>query len=112
MKVFCPKCGTLMRPVKQGDKVVLKCPKCGYTIENIDESIRKQTLIVSKRERIGDTIAVIDEVKFSDEVDDTVICPKCGGKGAFIKNYYDLSTDTGFTIYKCIHCGYTWREED
>jgi len=30
---FCPKCGGLMTPMKQGGKVVLKCMRCGYTEE-------------------------------------------------------------------------------
>lgn len=110
--MFCPKCGTLMRPVRENGKTILKCPKCGYIISEIDDSIKEQARIKTKTEKTGFTIAVVEETKFSDEVDKTVVCPKCGKKGAYIKNYYDLSTDTGFTIYKCIHCGYTWREED
>jgi len=27
---FCPKCGTMLVPVKKGKTMVLKCPKCGY----------------------------------------------------------------------------------
>lgn len=27
---FCPKCGTMLVPVRKGKKLVLKCPSCGY----------------------------------------------------------------------------------
>ncbi len=30
---FCPKCGTMMVPVRKGKKTILKCPKCGYEEE-------------------------------------------------------------------------------
>ena len=29
---FCPKCGGIMLPVKEGGKVLLRCQKCGYTM--------------------------------------------------------------------------------
>ncbi|MEM0453887.1 MAG: DNA-directed RNA polymerase subunit M [Sulfolobales archaeon] len=32
---FCPRCGTLMLPKKEGSKEFIKCPKCGY-----EESLR------------------------------------------------------------------------
>ena len=27
---FCPKCGTMLVPLRKGKKLVLKCPSCGY----------------------------------------------------------------------------------
>ncbi len=27
---FCPRCGSMMKPYKSGNRVVWKCPKCGY----------------------------------------------------------------------------------
>ena len=35
---FCPKCGSLMIPRREGDKVVLKCTRCGY-----EEALKSST---------------------------------------------------------------------
>ena len=33
MVEFCPKCGSLLVPVKKNNKIFLVCPKCGYEKE-------------------------------------------------------------------------------
>ncbi|KUO92840.1 MAG: DNA-directed RNA polymerase [Thermocladium sp.] len=61
---FCPKCGTLMMPVKgKNGKQLLRCPKCGYE-EEIDA--KAKSAYVQKKE-IGEDkhrkIAVVEEEK-------------------------------------------------
>ncbi len=37
---FCPRCGALLLPRKEGKENVLKCPKCGY-VERLEVSSKK-----------------------------------------------------------------------
>jgi len=64
---FCPKCGGIMLPVREGGKTILKCQRCGYTIvpdkkeletyKNVAKPDEKakviSTKIVSKARRVG-----------------------------------------------------------
>ncbi len=36
---FCPKCGGIMLPVREGGKVVLKCQRCGYVLEPSEKEL-------------------------------------------------------------------------
>ncbi|MCE4624277.1 MAG: transcription elongation factor [Desulfurococcales archaeon] len=38
---FCPKCGGPMVPVKKGDKIVLRCTKCGYEMPAPPDVIKR-----------------------------------------------------------------------
>ncbi len=66
---FCPKCGGVMVPVKKGNKVVLKCTRCGYEmrVKKEKDYIIKER--VSEKERIKTTSLVSQPSKFgvSDE---------------------------------------------
>ncbi|MCC6022056.1 MAG: DNA-directed RNA polymerase subunit M [Sulfolobales archaeon] len=43
---FCPRCGALLLPKKEGSKEVLKCSKCGY--EEVIKVKEGYTMTVSK----------------------------------------------------------------
>ena len=109
--MFCPKCGSLMRPTKKNGSPVLVCPKCGYS-KSPDASDVERLTDREKVKVVGDGLVIVEDPKPGNDIDYTVVCPKCGSKGAYYKNHYDLSSDSGFTIYKCVKCGYTWREEE
>ena len=57
---FCPKCGGLMLPIKKGDKIILKCTKCGYEIDakNLDKNEYKVIEKVSEEQRVVTTSKV------------------------------------------------------
>lgn len=58
---FCPKCGGLMVPVKEKDKTVLKCTKCGYTMKyekQVDYKLKEE---VDKKSRVKTTSIVSSE---------------------------------------------------
>jgi DNA-directed RNA polymerase subunit M len=44
MVKFCPKCGAPMVPIKKGDKIVLKCTKCGYEMPAPPEIVKRYRL--------------------------------------------------------------------
>ena len=101
---FCPKCGTLM--IIRNDELV--CPKCGY-VEKAKKSDTKIKEKVEKEESIK--IAIEEESAYP--ISEEVVCPKCGKKGAYYFFKQTRSSDEPETkFFKCIHCGYVWREYD
>ncbi len=104
---FCPKCGSLMVPEKKDGKVIWVCRKCGYTENSSEKSV---TVKRSVEETRG--IPVVDMEKEKKELPVVdVVCPKCGKRGALFWTRQTRAGDEPETrFFKCIHCGYTWRE--
>ncbi|MGQ4833319.1 MAG: transcription factor S [Candidatus Asgardarchaeia archaeon] len=108
---FCPKCGSMMYPKKEENKVVYVCTACGYKElakkdENPTLSISKKIIHTPKEE-----VIVVDTNTQVLPIDNSVICPKCGSKGAYFWQMQTRSGDEPTTIfYKCKKCGYVWRE--
>ena len=104
---FCPRCGSMMRLVKEGGKAVWKCPKCGYV-----EGSYTATPIVERR-KVGHTP---DERPIVVKEDNRpkvkgVICPRCGNDEAYVFVQQTRAADEPPTrFYTCTRCGYTWRE--
>lgn len=105
---FCKKCGSIMFPDKEKDQLVWKCRKCGRT----EKAKKEETLIVSKEKKDKKEIPVIDmdkEKKKLSVVD--VKCHKCGNVGAMWWLQQTRSGDEPATrFFKCVECGFTWRE--
>lgn len=104
--MFCPKCGALMTPSKKAGKKLWKC-SCGYVTDDPGGSLVELKMI--NRE---DKITIIDEqVKFEIYPKTNIECPKCGHNEAY---YWFMQTRGGdepeTRFYKCVKCGYTWRE--
>ena len=106
--MFCPKCGTLMRPKKVGNKLVYYCPSCGYEMEpNPDKSAAVTTKVVSDN---GDVMVVERGKKMAAPIVEAK-CPKCGNDKAYLQIVQTRAADEPPTrIYTCTKCGYTWRE--
>ena len=105
--MFCPKCGTLMRPKVKDGKLVYVCPSCGYVMENNPGvSSVVTTKVVSNREDV--------EIKEKSKLPFPVVeatCPKCGNNRAYFQIVQTRAADEPPTrIYTCTKCGYTWRE--
>ena len=103
---FCDECGTLMRPVKEGDKIIIKCPNCNNESKNnINQRISSKI-----KHKPLDTIPVFDD-KHSTLPTVKMICKECGNKIVYWWTRQTRSSDEPETrFYKCTKCGYTWRE--
>jgi len=104
--MFCPKCGSLLLPKKEGSKKILVC-SCGYKGSNVGETKITETLNKKERE-----IEVIE--KEVDILPKTKIeCEKCGNKEA---HYWTIQTRAGdepeTKFLRCTKCKYTWRDYD
>ena len=103
--LFCPKCGSLLKPKDEKGKRVLHC-SCGFTNKDVDNVEIKET--VSKKDKELEVIADNDE-KMLPLCD--ADCPKCGHKKAY---YWLVQTRAGdepeTKFLKCEECKHTWRD--
>lgn len=100
--MFCPKCGSVLIPHKNKDKVVLKC-KCGYKGET-------ENAIITEKVKEQKKIEVVELDKPLHPIIDTE-CPKCKHNKAEFWTMQTRSADEAETrFFKCVKCGHTWRE--
>lgn len=110
---FC-KCGALLVPDKQPDgKVQMRCPSCGNTIKPESNSNSEAFEIKQKiRHTELEKMVVIEEPNEVQTMPTTnSTCLKCGNNEAV---YWQVQTRSGdeasTTFYRCIKCGFTWRD--
>ena len=103
--MFCPKCGSILRPSKdeKGERV-MQC-SCGY-------SDKKTTTVVKDVMKQTRDVEVVDrDIETLPTCADT--CPKCGHEEAY---YWLVQTRAGdepeTKFLKCAKCKHTWRDYD
>ena len=107
---FCPRCGSLLLPKKEGGETQLVCPKCGYA-EQARSGYKHAQVVNRRKER--EKLVVIDEAeaKTGLPIARGVKCPRCGNEEAYYEILQTRRADEPPTrIYKCTKCGYVWRE--
>lgn len=112
---FCPKCGTLMRPKREGGVTVFICPKCGYKEGAENEKGQVSYKLTNKIKHTEKEKTIIVEEKGAPEglprLKDVVYCPKCGHNEVFYWTLQTRAADEPPTrFYKCAKCGHVWRE--
>lgn len=102
--MFCPKCGSMLRPKIVKDKKVLGC-NCGYTAEKTANKIT----FSEKREDARKEIDVIEkEISVHPVVDEE--CPKCKNPKAYFWSQQMRAGDEPETqFFKCTKCSHQWR---
>lgn len=108
---LCPRCGGLMKPVKQKGSNYMVCSRCGYRAEvtessslrvtsKIEHSVKEKTVVVEEQHELS-KLPITREAR----------CKKCGHNEAY---YWILQTraadEPPTRFYKCVKCGYVWRE--
>jgi len=114
MPRFCPRCGGLMNPVKQGDKVYLECTRCKYRVEASVNDLKTYKLTVRINHSEKEKTIIIDTVNTANlPVTREITCPKCGHSEAYYWMMQTRAADEPATrFYKCVKCGHVWREYD
>lgn len=106
---FCPRCKSVMVLTKKDGKAVWRCPKCGYEEEaGTGNAKLVERTMVAKRD---DKPIVL--TKSSEEALPKVrkTCPRCGYEEAYFWVQQTRAADEPPTrFYKCVRCGYVWRE--
>ena len=106
--MFCPKCGSILLPRKEGSKKMLVC-SCGYKSSNVEQT--KITESVAKKEK---SIEVVERGAALNVLPKTKAeCEKCGNKEAYFWTLQTRGGDEPETKFlKCVKCGHIWRDYD
>ena len=104
--MFCPKCGALLIPKKEGTKTVMNCSQCKYKSNEKPETIKE---MVKKDELKLEIIEESKEKSAYPLVDQE--CPKCEHDKAYFWTIQTRSSDEPETkFFKCEKCKHTWRD--
>ena len=103
--MFCPKCGSLLRPKADKKKKVLAC-SCGYTSKDVTSAMITEAN-VDKDKKI---VTVVEEK--DDNLPETDgECPECGNGRAFYWLQQTRAGDEPETKFlKCTKCKHVWRD--
>jgi DNA-directed RNA polymerase subunit M len=104
--MFCPKCGSILVPKKEGGKTVSKC-SCGYSVSDL--AAGKFTESSKKEESRIDVVDSEHDLKTLPKM--KVECPKCGNQEA---GYWEVQTraadEPATKFLKCVKCKHIWRD--
>src|SRR3989338_10162691 len=102
--MFCPKCGSILRPKDKGGKRILFCT-CGFT-KGPDQESRAELKEVVKSAR---KIEVVENIETDPKI--KITCDKCSNKIAYYWTQQTRGADEPETrFFKCTKCNHTWRE--
>ena len=104
--MFCPKCGSILLPKREGSKMVIKC-SCGYKSNNAGSTVIREEVIDK-----GRSVELVDsEADMKSLPKLNVECPKCHHHEA---GYWEVQTraadEPATKFYKCIKCKNVWRD--
>lgn len=110
---FCPQCGGLMYPRREGGRTHLVCRACGYKLEGlnvnaayrvkreIQHTERERTIVIESSDNLPRTLSTTKDAT----------CPKCGHGEAYYWFMQTRAADEPPTrFYRCVRCGHVWRE--
>ena len=104
--MFCPKCGSLMVPKKEGGKKVLGCTSCKYKNKKLEVATLKETIKEEKGIEVVEKPNEGSPLPLSDAE-----CPKCGNKKAYYWLIQTRASDEPETkFFKCQKCEHVWRD--
>jgi transcription factor S len=100
--MFCPKCGSILMPKKDGKKTIVACA-CGYKSK-------------SEEVKFGEKVEKQKEVEVVHKEEEhlpltKVECPKCGNLEAGFWEVQTRAADEPATKFlKCTKCKHIWRD--
>ena len=103
MKMFCPKCGSILIVKEVNKKRVLSC-SCGHKSGEADFTLSEEMKKVREIEVVdrnqGETLPLTD-----------MECSKCKHKKAYFWSVQTRSSDEPETrFFRCEKCRHTWRD--
>ncbi|MBI4983340.1 transcription factor S [Candidatus Woesearchaeota archaeon] len=101
--MFCPKCGSILRPKEKGGKKILYC-SCGFS-----KSPEGEAAEIRERVDTGKKIEVIETVEIHPKI--KITCEKCSNNIAYYWTQQTRGADEPETrFFKCTKCKHIWRE--
>ena len=115
--IFCPKCGSILRPKEKAGKKILWC-NCGFAKDleeekkeqaESQEQIKEQRAEEPKPELQSKKLEIVEKIETHPKV--KADCEKCGNKEAYYWTQQTRAADEPETrFFKCTDCEHTWRE--
>lgn len=103
---FCDRCGSILIPVNDKGKQILRCAKCNRKAKG-KKLIVKEEII---RKKVGTGVSDKEEQTMA-TVNLEQPCEKCGNTKAYQWSMQTRSSDEPETeFFRCTKCKYTWRE--
>ncbi len=103
--MFCPKCGSMLRPKVVRDKKVMGCT-CGY----VADKSTAPGAVTFKKDVDEVRFDVIEKEESAYPITDAE-CPKCKHTKAYSWTQQMRAGDEPETHFmKCVKCQHTWRE--
>jgi transcription factor S len=101
--MFCPKCGSILRPKEKAGKKVLFC-SCGFSKAPEEEQVEIKEVMQDPKK-----IEVIEQVETNPKI--KARCDKCENDTAYYWTMQTRGADEPETrFFKCTKCNHTWRE--
>lgn len=98
-----------MKPQKAEDRSILVCTRCGYEEVADAASLRVSAKIEHSSKEKTIVLGEADTSKLP--VTRDVTCKRCGSNEAYYWMLQTRAADEPPTrFYKCVRCGYVWRE--
>ena len=103
--MFCPKCGSLLLPKKEGNKTIIKC-SCGYESKDKINATLKEEVKKGEEKRSGAVDEDLETLPLTDAE-----CPKCKHRKAYFWEVQTRAADESQTKFlRCTKCSHTWRD--
>lgn len=104
--MFCPRCGSILIPKKEGDRTILTC-SCGYKSEDKEAGKIKETI----RSRVSKVDIVENKEEYETLPKMRAECPKCHNTEAYFWEVQTRAADEPTTKFlKCTKCKHIWRD--
>ena len=101
--MFCPECGSILRPKEKAGKKILFC-SCGYNKVPENEVIE-----LKEKANDGRKVEVIEHIETNPKI--KIKCERCSNNVAYYWTQQTRGADEPETrFFKCSKCNYTWRE--
>ncbi len=102
--IFCPKCGSLLRPNKENRKIVI----CGCGYKSKSEGLGKIKEEVKQKKNVEVVDKDIETLPLMDAE-----CPKCSHRKAYYHLVQTRAADEPETKFlRCEKCRHRWRDYD
>lgn len=103
---FCPKCGSIMMPKRDGKKTIVACAKCSYKSSDTEDFSLKENIKKEEKPEVG----VVDE-DMETLPKTKADCDKCGNDEAYYWEIQTRASDEPATKFlKCTKCKHIWRD--
>jgi len=112
---FCAECGSRLVPkkVSSGNQtlIMLVCTKCKYKKHEVEKEVKLWGKFIEHNPKQFVAVISKEEQRLNPLPTIHVDCPRCGNNSANVWQVQTRGSDESSTqFFRCLRCGYTYRE--